>query len=203
MSSPLDPTVKLKAKGGALLVDPTYYRKLVGKLNFLTYTRPDIAYGIQYLIQFMQEPKESHLKAAFHLLRYLKGDITLGIFMLKDEDCTIRAFYDSDWAACPDSRRLVSGYLVLLGNSPISRKSKKQETISLSSVEAEYKSLRKVVGELVLLCTLLDGLNVPYPRPVSVHCDSQSALHIARNSVFHERTKHIEVDFYFMCDKLH
>nr|XP_016452231.1 PREDICTED: uncharacterized mitochondrial protein AtMg00810-like [Nicotiana tabacum] len=119
-SSPLDPTIKLKARECTILQDPTYYRKLVGKLNFLTNTRLDIAYSVQHLSQFMKEPKETHLKVAFHLLRYLKSDPTLGIFMSKDTDHIVRAYCDSDWAACPDSKRSITGYLVLLGNSPIS-----------------------------------------------------------------------------------
>nr|XP_016474718.1 PREDICTED: uncharacterized mitochondrial protein AtMg00810-like [Nicotiana tabacum] len=202
LASPLDPTVKSKAKEGTALTDPTYYRKLVGKLNFLTNTRIDIAYSVQYLSQFMQDPREPHLKAAFHLLRYLKGDPSMGIFMSHDPNYNVRAYCDSDWAACPDSRKSVSGYLILLGNSPICWKSKKQETISLSSAEAEYRALKKVVGELVWLCRLLEELNVSFGKPVEVFCDSQSALHIARNPVFHERTKHIEVDCHFVRSKL-
>ncbi|XP_019225596.1 PREDICTED: uncharacterized protein LOC109207169 [Nicotiana attenuata] len=202
LSSPLDPSEKLRAKEGAVLPDPTYYRKLVGKLNFLTNTRLDIAFSVQHLSQFMQDPREPYLKAAFHLLRYLKSDPTLGIFLSNDHDCTLKGYCDSDWAACPDSRRLVTGYIVLLGSSPICWKSKKQETVSLSSAEAEYRSLRKIIGELTWLCRLFDELTFPYPKPVSVFYDSQSALHIARNPVFHERTKHIEVDCHFMRDKL-
>ncbi|KAM3380920.1 hypothetical protein P3S68_006493 [Capsicum galapagoense] len=148
LSSPLDPNVKLKAKEGAPLSDPVYYRKLVGKLNFLTTTRMDIAYGVQHLSQFMQDPREPHLQAAYHLLRYLKKDPDLGVLMSNKEDYNIKAYCDSDWAACPDSRKSVSGYIVFLGDSPISWKSKKQETISSSSAEAEYRAIRKVVGEL-------------------------------------------------------
>nr|XP_016451549.1 PREDICTED: uncharacterized mitochondrial protein AtMg00810-like [Nicotiana tabacum] len=81
--------------------------------------------SVQHLSQFMQEPREPHLNAAFHLLRYLKNDPTQGIFMLKDADHTVRAYCDSDWAACPDSRRSITVYLVLLGNSPINWKYKK------------------------------------------------------------------------------
>ncbi|XP_019232517.1 PREDICTED: uncharacterized protein LOC109213210 [Nicotiana attenuata] len=201
-SSPLDPTMKLKAKEGKKLTDPTYYRKLIGKFNFLTNTRLDIAYSVQHLSQFMYDPRKPHLTAAFHLLRYLKKDPTLGIFLSKDQDYTIKAYCDSDWAACPDSRKSVSGYLVLMGNSPISWKSKKQDTISLSSAEAEYRALRKVVGELVWLSRLFEELSVPSPKPIAVFCDSQSAMHIARNPVFHERTKHIEVDCHFVRHKL-
>lgn len=120
VSSPLDSIVKLKANERPLLSDPTYYRKLVGKLNFLTNTRLDIAYSVQHLSQFMQIPREPHLKAALHVLRYLKNDPTLGIFLLNSPDYSIRAFCDSNWAACPDSRRSISGYIVLLGDSPIS-----------------------------------------------------------------------------------
>uniref|UniRef100_A0A3Q7I3R6 Reverse transcriptase Ty1/copia-type domain-containing protein n=1 Tax=Solanum lycopersicum TaxID=4081 RepID=A0A3Q7I3R6_SOLLC len=125
LSSPLDPNVKLRAKEGAPLYDPTYYRKLVGKLNFLTNTRMDIDFNVQQLSQFMQDPRLPHLQAAFHLLRYIKKDPTLGVYLSRNSDCTMRAYCDSDWATCPDSRRSVSGYLVLLGDSPISWRSKK------------------------------------------------------------------------------
>nr|XP_016503068.1 PREDICTED: uncharacterized mitochondrial protein AtMg00810-like [Nicotiana tabacum] len=125
LSSPLDPTLKLKANEGTLLPDLTYYRKLVGKLNFLTDTRLDIAYNVQLLIQFMQAPRDTHLTATFHLLIYLKKDPTLGIFYSNNSGYSIFAYCDSDWAACPDSRRSITGYIIPVGDSPISRKSKK------------------------------------------------------------------------------
>lgn len=196
--SPLESTVKLKANEGALLKDPTHYRKLVGKMNFLTNTRIDIAYSVQHLSQFLQSPREPHLKAAYHVLRYLKADPCLGIFLSNSTDCSVTAYCDSNWASCPDSRKSVSGYIVLMGDSPISWKSKKQTTISLSSAEVEYRAVRKVVGELVWLERLLTELHQPCNLPVSVFCDSQATVHIARNPVFHERTKHIEVDCHFV-----
>nr|XP_016436991.1 PREDICTED: uncharacterized mitochondrial protein AtMg00810-like [Nicotiana tabacum] len=137
MSSPLDLPIKLKVDEGTLLPDPTYYRKLIGKLNFLTNTRLDIAYNAQHLSQFMQSPRDTHLKATFHVLRYLKGDPNLGIFLSNSDDYRVRAFCDSDWGTCPKSRKSVSGYIVLFGDNPISWKSKKQSTIALSSIEAE------------------------------------------------------------------
>ncbi|XP_019261010.1 PREDICTED: uncharacterized protein LOC109238964 [Nicotiana attenuata] len=191
LSSPFDPNEKLKAKEGKPLEDPTSYRELIGKLNILTNTRLDIAFGVQHLSQFMQDLREPHLKATYHLLRYLKGDPTLGVFMSNIADWSVRAFCDFDWASYPDSRRSVSGY-----------KSKKQETISLSSAEATYMSLRKVIGELVWLSRLLTELRVPSIHPIVVFCDSLSALNIAKNPVFHERTKHIEVDCHFVRKQL-
>nr|XP_016496667.1 PREDICTED: uncharacterized mitochondrial protein AtMg00810-like [Nicotiana tabacum] len=108
---------------GSLLPDPTHYRKLVGKLNFMTNTSLDIAYSVQHLSQFMYAPREPHLRATIHVLWYLKNDPALRIFLSNSSD--------------------LSGYIVLLGDSPISWKLKKQEKLSLFSAEAEYRSIRK------------------------------------------------------------
>lgn len=150
----------------------------------------------------MQSPRDTHLKVAFHILRFLKGTPSLGLFFSGTSDYTVRTFCDSDWTACPESRRSVSGFVILLGRTPISWKSKKQSTVSLSSAEVEYKSARQVVGEFVSLTRLLQELTVPLSLPISVFCDSQVALQIARYPVFYERTKHIEVDCHFVRDKL-
>ncbi|XP_075076775.1 secreted RxLR effector protein 161-like [Nicotiana tabacum] len=173
VSSPLDPSIKLKAKEGAPLSDPTFYRLLVGELNFLTNTRLNIAYGVQHLSQYMEDPREPHLQAAYHMLRYLLKDPTLGIFMSSDANFSVQAYCDSDWAACADSRKSVSGYIILLGDNLISWKSKKQETISLSLAEVEYISIRKVVGELVWLHRLLIELTIPSALPIIVFCDNR------------------------------
>ncbi|XP_018627873.1 uncharacterized mitochondrial protein AtMg00810-like [Nicotiana tomentosiformis] len=108
-----------------VLPDATPYQKLIGKLLYLTITRPDISFVVQVLSQFMQQPKASHWEAALRLVRYLKGSPGQGIF-LKNNPCTqLTVFCDSDWAACPNIRRSVTGYIVKLGDSIISWKSKK------------------------------------------------------------------------------
>ena len=121
--------------------------------------------------------------------------------MSTNKNCSITAYCDSDWAVCPDTKS-VSGYVVLMGDNSNSWKSKKQTTKSLSSAEAEYRAIRKVVGEIVWLERLLTELNLTCSLPISVFCDSQVAIHIAKNPVFHERTKHIEVDCHFVRNKL-
>ena len=142
------------------------------------------------------------MKAAYHVLRYLQHDPTLGVFINNRLDITISAYCDSNWASCPKSRKLVSGYLALMGDMPISWKSKKQPIVSLSSAEAEYRAMRQVVGEVVWLERLLGELSMTVPLPIHVCCDSQAAVHIAKNPAFHERTKHIEVDCHFVRTKL-
>ncbi|XP_019264630.1 PREDICTED: uncharacterized protein LOC109242231 [Nicotiana attenuata] len=96
LSSPLDPSTKQKAYGSPLFPDPSNYRKLVGKLNFLKNTRLDISYSVQHLSQYMQSPRDAHLKVAYYVLRYLKGDPSLGIVLSNSKDYGIRAFCDSD-----------------------------------------------------------------------------------------------------------
>lgn len=143
----------------------------------------DIAYSVQQLSQDMQAPREPHLRAAYHVLRYLKQDLTLGIFISNKLELTVRAYCDSDWVACPNSRKLIRGYLVLIDDSPISCKSKKQALVSLSSIEAEYRAIRQVVGELIWMERLLDELTVNCTLPIQVFCDSQVAIHIAKNPI--------------------
>ncbi|XP_019244537.1 PREDICTED: uncharacterized protein LOC109224411 [Nicotiana attenuata] len=200
--SPLELGVKLKFDDGELLPRPDTYRSLVGKLNFLTHTRPDLCYAVQHLSQFLKCPRVPHMNAALHILRYLKGTLDFGVSLSTPSNFSLLAYCDSDWAACSESRRTVSGFCITLGSSLISWKSKKQTVVSLSSAEAEYRAMSKVVAELVWLVHLLTDLGIPSVSPVPVYCDNLDALHIAENPVFHERTKHIEVDSHFIRTKL-
>ena len=121
----------------ALLTDPSLYRRQVGKLNFLTNTRPDIVFSIQHLSQFLQHSREPHFQAALHVLRYLKGEPSLGILLSKSPTYDLLAYCDAEWATSAHSRRYVSGFVVFFGKILIVWKSKKQAIISLPSIEAE------------------------------------------------------------------
>ena len=180
-----------------LLSDPTAYRSLVGALQYLTFTRPNLCYAVQKVCQFMSKPSQLHLVAAKRILRYLMGTLHKGIY-LRPGSLTLSAYCDADWAGDPIDRRSITGMIVFLGNSPITWSSKKQTIVSRSSTEAEYKSLAHTTVELYWLRMLLKDLGVYLHHPPILWCDNVLALTLASNPIFHARTKHIEVDYYFV-----
>ncbi|KAM1078563.1 hypothetical protein ACFX15_025113 [Malus domestica] len=201
-SFPMEQNLKLLPDDGHALDDPVKYRRLIGRLIYLTITRPDITYSVHLLSRFMQSPQKSHYEAALRILKYLKGTPGQGMMFPSQNSLKLKAYCDSDWAGCPTTRRSTTGYCVFLGNSLISWKSKRQKTVSLSSAEAEYRSMAAACCELAWLQSLFRDLQVQDQGPATLLCDNQAALHIAANPVFHERTRHIEIDCHFVRDKI-
>ncbi|XP_025638550.1 pentatricopeptide repeat-containing protein At1g34160-like [Arachis hypogaea] len=148
----------------------------------------------------MHQPREEHWQAALRVVRYLKGRPGQGVLLRRENDFILHVWCDSDWAGCPLTRRSLTGWAILLGNSLISWKTKKQHTVSRSSAEAEYRSMANTTCELKWLKKLLLSLGISHTQPIPLSCDSQAALHIAKNPVFHERTKNIEVDCHLVRD---
>ncbi|KAG7571956.1 Reverse transcriptase RNA-dependent DNA polymerase [Arabidopsis suecica] len=202
VATPMDSTVHLHAESGDILPDATVYRALIGKLLYLTITRADITYAVHKLSQFLAQPRTHHLEAAHRVIRYLKGDPGRGLFYSAHSEIRLQAFSDADWGTCQDTRRSTTGFCVFLGDSLISWKAKKQQTASRSSAESEYRALADTTCELLWLSKLLKNLHVHISGPATIYCDSTAAIHIASNSVFHERTKHIEIDCHIVRDKL-
>ncbi|KAL0438756.1 UNVERIFIED_CONTAM: Retrovirus-related Pol polyprotein from transposon RE2 [Sesamum latifolium] len=200
VSTPFPQGSKLSSDSGALLQTPDSYRRLVGHLLYLGFTRPDISHSIQQLSQYLNRPCASHWNAALHVVRYLKGCPSRGLFLPADNSLVLKGYCDADWASCPDSRRSLTGFCIFLGGALVSWKTKKQSTVSRSTAEAKYRSLAATVCELSWLSYLLADFGVPLTLPIDLFCDNKAAIHILANPVFHERTKHIEMDCHLVRD---
>ena len=203
VSTPMSAKDTLTANPGSLLDNPTEFRALVGALQYLTITRPDIAFAVNSVSQYMSQPSLSHLVAVKRILRYVKGTLGHGLYFAPQrQPVHLSAYSDADWAGCPDSRRSTSGYLVYLGSNLISWCSKKQPTIARSSAESEYRSLAHACAETTWLGYLLYELGARVQFPILLHCDNLSATYMASNPVFHARTKHIELDYHYVREKV-
>ncbi|XP_071738757.1 uncharacterized mitochondrial protein AtMg00810-like [Rutidosis leptorrhynchoides] len=149
--TPIEPNVRFDDNNvnDLPLTNITQYQRLVGKLIYLTLTRPDISYSVHVLSQFMHSPKVSHLKCAMRFLKYLKSAPGLGICVKKSDENSIVVFVDSDWGKSIMERKSITGYCLFLNGSIIGWKSKKQSTISRSSAEAEYRALADASCEVI------------------------------------------------------
>lgn len=204
VKTPLEPNFVINGDGvdmkDVLLENITEYQKLIGKLIYLMMTRPDISYTVQTLSQYMHSPRKSHLVIALRVLRYLKGCPGKGIGVHRDTTVSLTAFADADWAKCLTSRRSVTGYCIFFGKNLISWKSKKQETVSRSSTESEYRALGSTACEIRWILKLFQDFKISSLMPVSLFCDNESAIKLALNPVFHEKTKHFEIEVHFLRD---
>ncbi|GJZ48109.1 ribonuclease H-like domain-containing protein [Tanacetum coccineum] len=154
-------TEKKLGPEGSLVTDPTLYRSLAGSLQYLTFTRPDLSYAVQQLCLYMHDPREPHLNAMKRVLRYLRGTTDLGLQLLRSTTSQLIAYSDADWAGCPATRRSTSGYCVFLSDNLLTWSSKRQDTLSRSSAEAEYRGVANAVAETSWIRNLLRELYTP------------------------------------------
>ncbi|KAJ0985382.1 hypothetical protein J5N97_003738 [Dioscorea zingiberensis] len=187
---------------GDLCSDATLYRSLVGALQYLTITRPDISHAVTAVSQYMHAPTELHLQAVKRILRYVKGTLPYGLFFSPSPPTGLLAYSDADWAGCPDTRRSISGYCIYLGDNLIAWSSKKQPTVSRSSCESEYRALAVTAAEVLWVTTLLHDLKIPLKHRPILLCDNKSAIFLSHNPVSHKRAKHIAVDYHFVREQV-
>lgn len=204
MKTPMTSGLKLMSYRSTPIHNVQLCRSIVGALQYITITRPELAYSVNRVCQFMQNPLESHWIAVKRILRYLNGTLDTGLVLkpCQSSSLCLQGYCDADWASDIDDRRSTSGYCVFPGQNLISWQSKKQHTVSRSSTEAEYRSLAQVVAEISWISSLLDKLKSPPSRIPIIWCDNLSTVHLSANLVLHARTKHIKLDLYFVREKV-
>ena len=201
IGTPLAQKHHLQLEGGPL-VDATNFRSIVGALQYLTLTPPDLIHAVNLVCQFMHQPGTSHFQAVKRILCYLQGTLDYGIQILSCSSFNLYGFSDADWVGCPDTRRSTTGYCIYLGANCISWASNKQAVVSRSSAEAEYRAMASATTKLTWISYLLRDLGIFPSTPPVLFCDNTSALHMTVNPMFHARTKHIELDFHFVLEKV-
>lgn len=162
VSSPMSSTERLSKEEGTMLSsqDATNYRSIVDALHYSTLTCPDISFAVNKVCQFLHAPTDLHWSAVKRILRYLQHTSGVGLHIRQSTSMHLSAFSDADWAGSPDDRRSTSGFVVFLGSNLVSWSSRKQQTVSRSSTEAEYKTLANATAEIIWLQSLLGELRV-------------------------------------------
>lgn len=179
-----------------------WYRRLVGRLIYLSHTRPDIAYAVSVVSRFMHSPSEDHMEAVYRILCYLKSCPGRVLMFKRSEGQGISGYTDEDWAGNKTDGKSTSGYFTFIGDNLVTWRSKKQNVVARSSAEAEYRGMVHGVCELLWIKRILRDLGINQLEPIVLHCDNQAAMNIVNNPVQHDRTKHVEVDRHFIKDHL-
>ena len=198
-------TKLLKATDDSEHFDATLYKSAVGMLLYLSgWTRPDIAFAVSNVARFCSRPTKEHWVAVKRILKYLKGTANYGLLYIKKDDANrvIVGFSDADWAGDANDRKSTSGYLFMVSGAPVSWKSKKQTCVALSTAEAEYVALTAATQEITWLRQLLKDLHNEQVKPTVIHEDNQSAICIAQNTQYHGKTKHIDIKYHFVREKV-
>jgi histone deacetylase 1/2 len=203
-STPLVVMEKLSREGGDLLSsdDATRYMSVVGPLQYLTLTRPDLAFAVNKVCQYLHSPTTVHWTAVKRILRFVKGTSNIGLRITKSMSTLVSGFSDAYWAGDIDDRRSTGGFAIFYGHNLISWSAIKKPTISWSSTEAEYKYLANATAEMIWIEALLKELGIKSRCPPRLWCDNLGATYLCDHLVFHARAKHIEIDFHFVREKV-
>ena len=184
--------------------DQLEYTEITGSLNHLAvYSRPDIAFAVSTLSQFNSDPTTTHMQATRHVLRYLLKTANYSITYGNSSDLAIRGYADANWGGDRNDRKSTTGYIFFVNNGAISWTSHKQTTVALSTMEAEYMSLSDASREALARLQLFKDIRTFSERNIpTIFSDNQGALTIATNPTDHQRTKHIDIRYHFICNCL-
>lgn len=185
MPTPLPQRIEVTDTG--LFEEPTYFRSLAGKLQYLTITRPDIQYAVNLVCQRMHAPTNTDFSLLKRILRYLKGTMEYGLHIKKSDYLSLKAYCDSDWGGFSETKRSTTGFCTILGSNLVSWSAKRQDTISRSSTEAEYRALAETAQEITWISQLLRDLNISQDHATLLLCDNLSAVYLSTNPTLHKK----------------
>ncbi len=175
------------------------YRRLLGRVMWgQLATRPDLCFPVSLLARFQSNPGLEHWKALLHVLGYVKGTMDVGIAFSRDQPLTPIGFVDADYGGCRDTARSTSGYVFTMAGGPICWSSKRQATVALSTVEAEYVSLTRAAQQMMWILSWMDEVELPQPRPGILYGDNQGAVALTTNTRSHQKVKHIRIREHFI-----
>ncbi|KAG8483213.1 hypothetical protein CXB51_022114 [Gossypium anomalum] len=200
--TPMVSSSTLSKDEGECLIDLTEYRSLAGALQYIVLTRPDIVYAINCACQFMHAPTSVHMVALKRILLYLHETLDYGLVFCPSDRLSLVGYANANWGLDFDDRWSTTGFCVYFGPAPISWCSKKQQVVSRSTAEAEYRNLVSTTNDITWLVSLLTKLQIQYADSSTVWCDNSSTVAVAANSVLHSKFKHVELDLFFAREKV-
>ncbi|KAG7551914.1 Zinc finger CCHC-type superfamily [Arabidopsis thaliana x Arabidopsis arenosa] len=195
---PMDANLKLSKAEGEEGIDEKEYRRNIGCLRYLLHTRPDLSYSVGVLSRYMHEPKKSHGTALKQILRYLKGTQSYGLCFTRNIEKRLVGFSDSSHNVDEDDGKSTTGHIFYLNECPITWCSQKQDTVALSSCEAEFMAATEAAKQAVWLQELLGEVIGGLNDKVLILLDNKSAIALTKNPVFHGRSKHIHKRYHFI-----
>lgn len=199
ISTPSSPADTLSKETSSPKIDPTKYRGMIGSLLYLTASRPDIMFSVCQCARYQADPREDHLKAVKRIMRYLNGTRTFVLWYPKAKSLSLEGYSDADYAGDRADRKSTSGMAQFLGSCLVSWGSKKQNSVALSTTEAEYVAAAVCCAQLLWLKNQLSDFNLFF-NDVPIYCDNMSAICVAKNPVYHSKMKHIEIRHHFIRD---
>jgi hypothetical protein len=206
VSTPGDVNIMLNTN--ADLADVKLYRSIIGSLIYVSVcTRPDVTHAVNICSRFMTKPTITHMQAAKRILRYLRGNIEYGLkynnnISTNGNKVVVSGYSDADWGGDKYDRKSTTGYCTFVNGNLISWNTKKQPTVALSTAEAELMAIVELAKEVTWLCSVLEEMNYQVEKPSCILSDNLSAIKIAQNDIEHDRTKHIDIKYYYIRDEI-
>ncbi|XP_074327735.1 secreted RxLR effector protein 161-like [Apium graveolens] len=201
VSMPAEASIKLRIDSTRESVNPTLFKSLVGSLRYLTFTRPDIMYAVGLVSRYMEKPKQDHFMVAKRILRYIKGTLDHGLFYTYSQDSKLVGYSDSDYGGDLDDGKRTSGYSFHIGSAIFSWSSKKQQTVALSTCEADIAAA-SCACQAMWLGYILGELNLVKEEPVTIFVDNKYAISLAKNPVSHNLSKQINIKYHFIREQV-